>query len=156
MRIFRWEDRIMSSRSEMLDWEDVSGCYNHNVWNIRNLGFLFSQKCNIKTQMMRIYWSFSFSVQFVFNVHAEAFFSPSRPHITTTTGQLAMQRSGIINNIAQGYWGTGTRRELMQSALKRFMSTLLNLLITHSFIYDSKGAGGGWLNQPCWKVSLPW
>lgn len=40
----------------------------------------------------------------------------------------------------------------MQSALKRFESTLLNLLITHSFIYESKGAGGGTflkeVNQP--------
>lgn len=31
----------------------------------------------------------------------------------------------------------------MQSALKRFMSTRSNLLITHSFIYDGKRGAGG-------------
>lgn len=32
-----------------------------------------------------------------------------RPHITTTTSQLAMQRLGIIDNIAQGILGNGDK-----------------------------------------------
>lgn len=31
----------------------------------------------------------------------------------------------------------------MQAELKRFVSTLLNLLITYSLIYNTKGPGGG-------------
>lgn len=54
-----------------------------------------------------------------------------------------MQRSGIIDNIALGILGNGDKEGTNADRIKEVMSTLLNLLITHSLIYNTKGPGGG-------------
>lgn len=109
-------------------WNKIGSSLQH-TWDVVNLG-------NIKAQMTMSCWSFAPSV------HARSAWwgcwvisSPSRPHLTTTTSQLAMQRSVIIDRIAQGILGNGIKRgtnavcikEVHGYTFKRAYHTFFNL-----------------------------
>lgn len=78
--------------------------YNQNIGNIRNLYFFLLE--NVTEDLLICLF---FCPCKLCGMCTLRHFFTTKPHIKTTTSQLATQRSAIIDNIAQGILGNGDK-----------------------------------------------